>query len=135
MYETQPSPQNPNNIGLRVDPKKAFQLFKNKINFKCQKATFDASHMDKILRTDFCKTKSGYRTVGRSTNPHVSVCYPILYETQIIDKITYYSLSNYRNTKILLMELGDFTSKRLARSILKRQIDHQRHFLLQHVTG
>lgn len=47
--------------GVKVDPKKAIKLFRNKINFKIQANTFDAKHMDKILRTEFCKTKAEKR--------------------------------------------------------------------------
>ena len=39
----------------RVDPHQASQLFKNKINFKAKKNTFDATHMDEILRSEFSR--------------------------------------------------------------------------------
>jgi len=48
----------PTEKGVRVIPKKAVQVFKNKINFSLRKDTFDASHMDKIISSPFCLTKT-----------------------------------------------------------------------------
>ena len=63
----------PSERGIRVNPKDATQVFRNKINFSLQKNTFDASHMDKILNSDFCftKTEVPYGNI-KIKNPHVT---------------------------------------------------------------
>lgn len=66
----------PTEKGIRVNPKKAIKAFRNKINFSLQKHTFDATHMDKILNTEFCRTKTGEQNNSSiSKNPHVSYRY------------------------------------------------------------
>ena len=49
-----------------VDPQKAIQLFRNKVNFRAKKNTFDATHMDEILKSEFSKSKVDISKIRRS---------------------------------------------------------------------
>ena len=48
----------------RVEPNKAIELFRNKINFRTKKNTFDATHMDEIIKSEFSKSKMDMRMVS-----------------------------------------------------------------------